>query len=153
MKITDRPSDLRGHGGEAWLLPSDAGSLARYYVRAPGRHPFWEWWLVSVVHLQPAPGLRPAHKQYPLAEYEFSIITMDPRACPPDDDRFTILTPLDVVFQFDGVTPQDATRMAQAGVIAILNNRLSPDSDHRPLWIRALRSMVSGFKSGKCPTN
>src|SRR6266576_2963254 len=47
-------------------------------------HPFWSWWHIGVISLKDFPGMPPAHKKYPEAEYEFSIFALNPD---PDPGR------------------------------------------------------------------
>jgi hypothetical protein len=153
-----RDPDTTGPCGRAWLYRAspDAkphASISQWLVNRPGAHPYWQWWTVSVVHLRDLPGLKPAKKHYPEAEYEFMIFSIDPEQRPdpePDDPRgYPHLVPLDVVVQFHGVTDRDAERICQSAISAIMNGLLSPDQDYRQAWKESIRATVSHFAAGK----
>lgn len=150
--------DIQGPFGRAWSLshksdvPDHTACLGNWLVNVPGAHPFWEYWLIVVIHLRDIPGVKPAYKKYPEAEFEFSIHSIDPERCPsPDPDGgvgFPILSPVDVVEQFHGISDRDARRVAEAGVTAIVNGQVSPDQDFRSLWGMLITGTVEHFKQG-----
>ncbi len=152
-----REFDLVGQCGKAWLLkmPEDSqkAGLASWLVNRPGAHPYWQWWLVGVTHLRDVPGMKPAHKKYPEAEYEFLIFSIDPTACPnpePDDPNgYPHLTPIDVVEQFHGIKDSDAVRLCEGAVQGIVNGVISPDQDYRSMWSQMIAGTVAHFSQGK----
>src|SRR6185436_14739660 len=81
-----RPADLTGPAGAAWIADLEKcrrerdheATLWSALLRVPGAHPFWSWWLLTVLHLRDIPGVRPAHLQFEGAGHEFSIIAIDP---------------------------------------------------------------------------
>jgi hypothetical protein len=155
-----RDPDVKGPFGRAWVLntktevPEHQACLGSWLVRVPGAHPFWEHWLVSIIHLRDIPGVRPAHKRYPEAEFEFGIYSINPERCPePDPDQavtpgYPLLEPPDVIEQFHGISDRDAFRVAEAGISAILNGRISPDQDFRAMWKRLIMGTVDHFIAG-----
>lgn len=154
-----RPPDIEGPRARAWLVPNriakpdHAASLACYLVNAPHAHPAWQWWRVCVIHLRDIPGVKPAHKRYPAAEYEFMIYAIDPTTRPePDPDNpeegWPYLVPIDVIEQFHGVSDRDAVRVCHLAVTAIANGFLSPDQDYRTAWRGCLAATVADFASG-----
>jgi hypothetical protein len=154
-----REPDIVGRGVRAWRLTSTEmtsyGALARWLVFCSWGHIAWNHWLVSVVHLRPLdlPGAKPAVKTYPEAEFEFSIMSIDPDRSPhpdPDGDgRFGLLVPPDVIHQFHGVSDRDAARITESAVRAIARGAMSPDQDFRGWWHRALDATVEHYRSGK----
>ncbi len=157
-----RAPDLEGPAARAWLVappnggpPDWSAGLGAWLVNAPGAHPFWAWWRVDVIHLRPITGVRPAHKGYPDAEFEFLIVALDPDKplCEVDGDLngppCSFLTPIDVVEQFHGVTDQQASRICRDAVNAIAAGRLSPDQDYRAIWREVIRNTVACYASGR----
>lgn len=154
-----RDPDAQGPYGRAWLLQDKSGkpdyqaSCGAWLVNCPSAHPFWHWWLVGTTGLRDLPGVKPAVKQYPEAEYEFIIFSIDPQACPnpePDDPKgYPHLTPIDVVEHFHGVSDHDAARICMSAVHAIVNGVLSPDQDYRSAWKASLEATVQHFRSGQ----
>lgn len=127
-------------------------TIAGYVIRGP-YHPFWKWWMISVVHLRPLDGVPPAKKHYPEAEYEFMIMSIDPEKPEPDPDKpfpqdVGYLTPADCVVQFDGVTDEQAAEVCEAAAKTIANG-MSCDSDFRSWWEGSIRSTVQHYKEGK----
>jgi hypothetical protein len=149
-----RDPDIKGRVAEAWLIKlksEDRGTLAGWVVRGPF-HPFWQWWMVTVVHLRDIPGQSPAHKSYPEAEFEFIILSANPEHSPPDPDNpaggYKFLVPPDVVEQFHGVSDHDAKRILESSVRAICDGIMSPDSDYRSIWKETLAGTVQHFREG-----
>lgn len=153
-----RDPDAQGPYGRAWLLQDTSGkpdyqaNCGSWLVNCPSAHPFWHWWLVGLVSLRDIPGVKPAHKKYPEAEYEFMIYSIDPERCPnpePDDPSgYPHLTPFDVLEQFHGVTDHDASRICMSAVHAIVNGVMSPDQDYRSAWKATLAATVQHFREG-----
>ncbi len=156
---------LTGTSGQAWHIPNDnvdpsqRAGLASWIVHIPGAHPFWSNWMVAVVHLRDVPGATPAKRNYPEAEYEFLILTINPEEHPTPTVEEALskglhfLHPVDVCEQFHGVTDQDAVRICESAVRASLNGRISPDQDFRPIWRAAIQETVKHFREGKHLTN
>jgi hypothetical protein len=157
-----RDPDLQGPCGRAWLLktPDDlplekTAGVISWLVNRPGAHPWWQWWLVGVSSLRDIPGVKPAHKKYPAAEYEFLIFAIDPDTCPypePDDPKgYPALSPIDVVEQFHGIKDEDVKRLCEGAIKAILAGQVSPDQDHRSLWAEMIATTVQHFADGLHP--
>lgn len=156
---------MSGAGGQAWeLMPEKPAvkdheaSISAWLINVPGAHPFWSWWSVGMIHLRDIPGVPPANKRYPEAEYEFMIYTIDPNRCPhPDPDKaaegYPHLIPFDVSEQFHGVSDQDAARICEGAVRAIVAGYISPDQDYRMAWRRLLHGTIKHFQEGRHPLN
>lgn len=158
-----RAPDVTGPFGRAWVVkkpivkPDHNASLSEWLINVPGAHPFWEYWYIALIHLRDIPGVPPAHKKYPEAEFEFIIAAISPEVRPapdPDEARgFPLMTPTDVAEQFHGITDHDAVRVCEAAVQAIVNGRISPDQDFRSMWHQLLARTVEHFREGKHPEN
>lgn len=139
--------------------PGHEAGIGTWVVNGPF-HPFWKWWMLGVVHLRPIEGMDEPAKQYPEAEYELLIVSLNPNRGDPDVDAMErgedwgdesegkFLTPPDLVFHFHGVTDEQARDIGEAAALSIVNGVLSPDSDFRNLWITALRTTVAHFAGG-----
>lgn len=163
VEIPMREADQYGTAGQAWLIqpsrPEQEASLGTWLVNVPGAHQLWSWWVVAVVHLREEAHLPAPLKSYDAAEYEFTILTVDPEESPtPDPDRtekegLAFLLPADVVEQFHGVKDRDAQRIAAHAVSAIVEGRISPDADFRPRWKVLLEQTIADFKAGHFSVN
>lgn len=134
-----------------WGYPST--SVRHWFVQGP-YHPFWHWWQVGVIDLADHPGMPPAHKQYPEAEYEFAIFSLqgevDIDALESGDIEnrgFKVLQPADVVFHFHKVTREQAAEICDAAVTMIVKGQ-SCDSDFREWWKGALANTVEHYVLG-----
>lgn len=143
--------DKTGVGGrEAWKVRSDRETtLNAWIVRCPGLHAFWDKWLISVVHLRHVPGTPPAEKQYPEAEYEFMILSCDPKHDPDvETPEIRFLMPPDAIVQFHGMTDEQVTKLCDLAIDAILRGEAHPDSDFRSEWKSMIKATVEHFTTG-----
>lgn len=158
-----RSPDITGRAARAWKIeiPPDAptdwqASLRTYLVNGEGFHPHWTWWRVGMSHLRDIPGVKPAVKHYAGAEYEFMIAAIDP-SYPPDVEakdggyRIHLLSPIDVVVQFDGLTDDQAARLCMMAATIICRGQASPDQDYRSWWEMAIRNAVQHELMGGHP--
>lgn len=154
-----RDPDFTGAAARAWRIKKpDAGPLAwqasivMHLINAPGIHAFWSWWSIGVVHLRDIPGVEPAFKQYPTAEYELLVMSLNPEHGAPDPDNpeggYSFLDPPDVVLQFHGINDGDAERICELAVQAVCDGILSPDQDGRAAWERMIPATVDHFARG-----
>lgn len=163
---SSRSPDFSGPSGRAWqhhpvpdpalprsplnYLDPESPNLIRFLLEVPGAHPVWHHWLLNVCHLRDLPDFPIASRSYAEAEYEFSIMAIDPQRCSqpdPDQPPYPYLTPLDVVEQFHGITDEQARRIGAQAVELIVSGRLSPDQDYRATWKEVLKRMVSGLRT------
>lgn len=124
-----RPPDLQGPAGEAWLIdiskptPRPHSTLAFYALHCPHAHPLWSWWSLAMIHLRDVPGIGPAKKHYPEAEYEILVMSCDPSPGdkPSENERvfniddpadYKYLKPQDICEQFHGPTDEGAIEIA-----------------------------------------
>lgn len=110
--------------------------------------------MISVIHLRDIEGAKPANKQYPEAEYEFLIVSLNPDHQPDPDNAaatFRHLTPIDVAEQFHGLTDEQAKELCELAVRTIVDGVASPDQDWRAWWKDCIRNTVEHIKTGSCP--
>ena len=127
-----------------------------WIVHAPGAHPFWTYWAVSIVHLRPIAGAKPPHKKFPGATHEFMILALNPDKPLPSLDvpstgkwPLYFLEPFDVVEQFEAATDAIANEIGELAVRAIVAGKASPDQDYRSWWAEAIRETAEHYRSGK----
>ncbi len=153
-------------GGEigqvkAWELPPPRpelgpdASVARWIVEAPGHHAAWDKWVMYVIHLRDLPGMKPAHKRYPEAAYEFVIAALEPGNPVPYDGEAPLawMTPIDAVIQFHKVDDAGAARLLSLAVDAIVRGDLSPDSDYRRAWEGFVATIAEEIGSGRAASS
>lgn len=152
-----RIADYQGPLGEAWTLPLEPKMSPAHYaaiysslIRAPQAHMLWQWHLLSVISLRDIVGARPAHKQYPEAEYEIGVFAIDPASIPdPEHPPYSLLHPEDIVVQFHGINDDQAKRIGELATRACVVGRLIPDSDYRSTWKAAIAETVEHLRQGK----
>lgn len=154
-----RAPDVIGPRGRGWKIatpagapPDHAASLEAWLVNCPGYHAMWAWWSIGVVHLRDLPGVPPANKKYPEAEYQFMIWALDPTKGEPDPDHpengYPFMIPADVIEQFHGVTDEQAAAIGMMAASIVVRGLASPDQDWREWWKRAIRSSVEHAQLG-----
>lgn len=156
---------LQGKFGKAWLCertgegaPKDwDANIVQWQLNVPKAHPFWEWWLIACVSLRDIPGVKPATKKYPEAEFELMIVALNPDLPIPDPDepatgrRYQFLTPFDVIHQFHGVTDAQALELVTGCVRMIVERGMSPDQDYRKLWASLINNTIEHIVTGGHP--
>lgn len=151
-----REPDLSGKVAKAWhsqvkpVRPEQEANISSWLINGPF-HPAWDWWMVGAVHLRDIPGTPPAHKRYPEATHEIMIASIDPDCCPPDPDeieKLSFLRPLDLVYQFDGMSDEAVAEVVKLCVVSIAEGIISPDEDFRSTWELILEKTVSHYKEG-----
>ncbi len=162
-----REPDEQSPYARAWNLdltkipdrPEKVLAISSWLINMPGAHAFWSYWTLSIISLRDVPGVKPAVKRYPEAEYEFMIMAINPEKCPLPDpdlmltDGYPWLTPIDVVEQFHGISEMDCRRLAEGAIKAILSGQVSPDQDYRPMWKALIAGTVQHFADGHHPLN
>ena len=162
-----RDPDIAGAGNwKAWKwgvrnpLPSFVGG---WLLHCPGAHAFWSNWLIACCDLTSTlPGEKPAHKQYPEAQFEILFLALDPRDRPlgepvdPDTDTEgfpAYLTPADLVLQFHGISRDEAAEVLAECARVIMTGAVSPDSDYRGWWKRTILEMVAESRQRAAKSN
>lgn len=151
-----RAPDVEGPHARAWVTtlaedhrPDQEATLSSYLVYFPASHPFWPTYLVAMIHLRDMPGVPPANKDFPEAEYEFMIVALDPEGTPghplavDDMQSFRHLTPINVRVQFNAASDDDARQRCTDAVTLICQQGagIEPDDDARvrPWWTENIR--------------
>jgi hypothetical protein len=152
--IEMRLPDMTGvNGRRAWRsrVPN-AGSarLATWIMDVPFAHPAWRYWIATVVTLKPIEGVAEAFKQYPEAEYQVlvaALYTGGSDIVDIDRGRWSLLEPVDFLYQFHGVTNQDAEAMLYDYTRAVVERGvMSPDADYRRSWGEWFHSLLRQFR-------
>ena len=151
--------DLKGDFARAWKLPLPEShpTIAGYLVHAPYAHPFWGWYTMAVIHLRPVEGLPPAAVSLPGATHELAILAIDPRVCPeptPEmatEGQYPFLMPPDVMEQFMVLDDQQAVSLLENCVQAVVQGRISPDSDFRSRWAKVIANTSEHYRLGGHP--
>jgi hypothetical protein len=135
-------------------VPDHDGTVGAFLVHAPSAHPLWDHYGVSMIHLRPIPGVRPAVITVPGATHEFMIVSLDPNEPLPSLDatapdwKMRWLSPIDVVEQFAAADDVVADQVLELAVQAICNGHISPDQDYRSLWKHAIAETAAHFRDG-----
>lgn len=133
----NRSPDVTGTFGQAWKIdtnrpgPADwSACLAVWLIQAPGQGHGANVFYLSAIHLRDIPGVPPAHKNYPEAEYELSVLAVN-AASLPDADSATAI-PLDrnaaVLHQFHGITDQQVAAVAEQCVRDVVDGNLPAET-------------------------
>jgi hypothetical protein len=153
--MTLRPPDKQGSVAAAWRAPDSdapehAAHIASYLVKGPF-HTVWNWWMVSAVDLLDRPGVDPPKRQYPEAEYEILVMSVNPEYGDPDPDApntLYLLEPADLIFHTHGVSRGVIEEVLGLMVDQIIEGR-SPDQDFRRDWESSLTTTIKHYKEGR----
>lgn len=151
-----------GAGLGAWLIEADRGVFSSIFTR----------WYCGVVHLRDVPGQsKPAHRQFPEAEYELMLFAVDTKMDKvdmvagyeartrgedaPELDTGFLLQPADLTYQWVGTTDEQAISIAGSFIHAALAGE-KIDRPVHPLeaavydayWKRMLDGTVAHFVAG-----
>lgn len=130
--------------------PDHDATLAMWLLDCPGAHAVWSRWVVSLIHLRPIAGVRPAMKRFPEAMFEMSSAALHPNEPFELDSAgpLPFLHPFDWVVQFHGVTDEQAIRVGELVVESCMSGRISPDSDFASHWETAIPATADHFARG-----
>ncbi|RPH72758.1 MAG: hypothetical protein EHM78_02310 [Myxococcaceae bacterium] len=140
-------SDLRG---EAWLVPTDhvgywhihgrpfPASVALWLIECPWAHPIWHSYVLSLVHLRPAPDEQPIRFYIPGATHEFMIFALNPskRRNEIFGGRVNRLDPGNFGAQMVCASDEEAAARIRDTVREIIRGDLSPDTDFTHQWVQ-----------------
>lgn len=102
-------------------------------------------YLLSLIHLRDAPDLAPAARDYPEAEYELAVFTLNPKHREKLVPEF-----LNLRIQFHGVTDEQAKAITRKAVRGCLEGVLSVAPDlipgMRERWFATVRETVDLFR-------
>ncbi len=89
--------------------PDVAATLSTWFLNCPGQSPAWDNYLLSIIHLRPIEGVRPAVISVPKATHEVLLLAADPTTNPTamDPDSWQFLFPHNVSEQIE--LPDDVT--------------------------------------------
>ena len=139
--------------------PDWDATLSLWIISAPQSHPLWWWYTLSVIHLRPIDGVKPATITLPGASHEFILVALNPEEPVPDLDAMErgdfrsicSLTPPNLVEQFEVRNDAEALRFGEMAVEAIVHGIVSPDTDHRAVWRRMIPETARHLREGVHP--
>ena len=133
-------------------MPDRDATIASWLLFCPGAHAAWSYWYVSLCHLRPIEGARPAHIAKEGNGWEMLCYAQHPDHEPDPDDVKTVhyMTPVDWVVQFGEVRDDlEAVIVALSVVTLIMRSSVSPDQDFRRLWAEAIPKIAHRVAIGK----
>lgn len=160
--ITEPPT-FTGRAGRAWRLrmppvghrhrPDNDATVDAFIVRVPGAHIAWDHWMVSLIHLRPIDGVKPAEIRVGDATHEFMILALNPEEPLPGldvDENFhpAWLSPIDVAEQFTAANDAVAAEIGELAVRTIVDGYASPDQDWRAWWKNAIATTAQHYADG-----
>lgn len=153
-----REPDVEGPGGRAWAVKTKSkrkhGGVAHFLVHAVNGNPFWNWYVVSVVHLRAEEGLPQPHIQFPGASHELLMAALNPEEKIPDIDNWkgmSHLEPIDQCVQFIVNNDEQAKSLCDDVIRAIVVGGISPDQDFRSWWKQSVNQTAEHYRLGEHP--
>lgn len=139
---------LMGKAYPTNINPS-TGVLRAYLIDSPETgHLFWQHYYVGVIHLREDTDLNTPVKHYPEAEYEIAVYALDKGKKPVFDnpDTWSLLSPSNVMYQFHGVTDEQAADILEDIVDFVLQGNLLLEptgvQGARDRWKEAIDSII-----------
>jgi len=154
---------IRGPAGHAERIPIETftglpdavtATLGSWLIFLPGQIAAWSHYQLSVINLRPIPGVAPAIKNYPEAEYEMLMVALNPEVNPNINnlETFQILTPANWVNQFRSVTDDHAVLVLEGMVDLLVKGDLPAELQGwrgaKELWDRRLLQVLEESKKG-----
>lgn len=162
----DRQATCQGAYGRAWSVamqplgergrPDWDATLALWVISAPGSHPLWWWYTMTVVHLRAIAGVKPAHIEVPGSTHELVLVALNPEEPVPNIEALErgdfrslhSLTPPNLVEQFQVSNDTEGLRLGELAVEAIVHGIISPDTDYRSVWRRLIPETARHLRDG-----
>lgn len=129
MKLTTG-DQLEGVAGTATEIlvegpfprPELAATLASWFLHCPGQSPAWSHYVLSVIHLRPIEGARPAVIRVPGATHEVVLLALDPtlEPQPTDSETWSFLTPVNVMEQVELPGDDQAVTLCRLSAQAVV---------------------------------
>jgi hypothetical protein len=138
--------EFTGPMGMAWsvVLPepqneAEKTSLCGWLIFTPQANIFWQYHLITLIHLRDIPGVPPAKLFKPEATHEIMLLAIDPksnaRINPQDSSTLRhILSPPDFNEQVTLPSDEQAMDVVKMSVEKCVNGELIPDSDYTKSW-------------------
>jgi hypothetical protein len=119
-----------GHAHEVVTIkvdqPDQQATLATWFLNCPGQSAAWDRYLLSVIHLRPIAGVKPAGIRVPGATHEVVLVALDPDKHPhPTKPRtWAFLRPVNVAEQITLPDDNAARHVAKLAARAVVDGVL-----------------------------
>lgn len=156
----DKPDRTAPHGRGWRCRHPDAdrfpAAVETWLLHVPQAHPYWAFWMVGAIALDPDRGVDRRALQFAEATHEFIIVAMDPaRPIPPPsrwEDAVYSDAP-DLKFQVELPTDERGDRAAREIVVlmarTVIERGMSPDAVNRAYWIKSIQATVNDVREGR----
>jgi hypothetical protein len=126
--------------------PDVSATLATWFLDCPGQSPAWRHYVLSVIHLRPIEGVKPAHIRLASATHEVIVCALDPKENPVPDNlkSWNFLRPINVTEQLVLPSDKHVIDISELLVWGVLSGVLwaePPLSGQREPWQRQMRLM------------
>jgi hypothetical protein len=129
--VNDRPTRIQGPAGSGFVYspapqaPDQTASLRAWVLTCPGQSPAWSQFMLTVVHLRPIEGVRPATLHFPGAGHEFLLVALNPQhPVHGNGDLAGHLTPVNVCVQEAGLTDDQAVAICDGLAAMVVSGQL-----------------------------
>lgn len=106
--------------------PDWEATLAVWFIDCPGQSPAWRHYLLSIIHLRPIEGVKPAIIRFPHATHEVLVAALDPTKNPRPlkPKSWSLLRPINVMEQVQLDNDDQARQLARDAAWATANGVL-----------------------------
>jgi hypothetical protein len=107
-------------------LPDTQATISLWFLECPGQTPFWDKFILAIIHLRPIKAVRAAHVSVPHATHEVLLVALDPDSDPraDDPDSWHHLLPVNVVEQIELPDDEAAAVLLGQCAAAVLDGHL-----------------------------
>lgn len=133
--------------------PDVSATVAMWFLDCPGQSPAWRHYNLTIIHLRPIPGVKPAHISRPGASHEVMLVALDPDKHPVAHDAATwgFLRPLNYVGQLHVRSDDEAKEVLDTLAHGVAHGTLwaePPLSGQKEPWESQLR-LLENHAAGK----
>jgi hypothetical protein len=155
-----RPDRVGPHG-RAWRCahPDDSlypAAVETWLLHVPRAHPYWAFWMIGAITLDPERGVDRRALQFAEATYEFLIVAMDPQKPIPQPTRWenaAYMDPVDLKYQVELPSGPRGDGAARSIVVlmvrTVIESAMSPDACNRAYWLKSITATVNDVREGR----
>ena len=128
-----------------------SATLGAWFLQCPGQSPAWQHYHLSIIHLRPIDGVKPAVIKREGATHEIMLAALDPKDNPVPDDicSWHWLSPLNFVGQLELPSDENAKTVLEILAHAVADGFLWAEpllSGQKEPWESQLRQLEAHAK-------
>lgn len=155
---------ISGPAGKGWPIeilehdrPDTTATVARFFLECPGQSAAWDRYGLSIVHLRPIAGVRPAYLRFPDATHEVLLVAYDPSLNPDPavPSSWRMLRPFNLCEQVHLPDDRAARALLDSAAGRVVHGKLwaePPLSGQHEPWYTYLRDSAAMLRAAATDT-